>query len=77
MIEGRIEVAVEPRVQRERVASHLDDVNLVIALCMNLAETVFVQEVIGDHEAQIIFGQVDVMRAGADAEITTDCWTKT
>jgi hypothetical protein len=52
-------------------------VNLVIALCMNLAETVFVQEVIGDHEAQIIFGQVDVMRAGADAEITTDCWTKT
>src|SRR5262249_4251212 len=59
--ECRIEIQVEPRIQRQAVTRHLNHVDLVITLEVNLAEIVFIQEVVGHHQALVVVSQYNVM----------------
>ena len=71
--ESRVEVQAEARIEFEAIALHLQHVDLVVAVEVDLPEVVLVQEVIGDDEALVVVGLVDYMGAvartqGDDAE---------
>ena len=59
----------ELRVDRETAVRDLEDVDLVVALEVELAEAVLVEEVVRHDEALVVLGEVDVVRTGAEAEI--------
>src|SRR5690242_7710808 len=48
---GRVEIHVEAWIERKTILEDLDDVDVMIPFEMNLAEVVFVQEVVTDDES--------------------------
>ena len=51
VIERRVEVELETGIKRERVGCHLNHMDLVIALEVDLAEVILVEEVVSHDEA--------------------------
>jgi len=67
--EGGVEVEIELGIKDQIILHDVGHMDLVIAFGVDLAEVIFVQEVIADHQALLIFGERDVMWTGARAEI--------
>lgn len=67
--ERRIEVELEARIEREAVVGDLDHMDLVIPFEVDLAEVILIEEVIGDHEARVVLGEDDVVRASVQAKV--------
>ena len=67
-LEGRVEVQIEPFVFRETVVCDFEDVDFVVALEVNDACAVFIEEVIGHDEAAVVVTQHDVVRTGIRAK---------
>ena len=63
-LEGRVEVQIEPFVFRETVVCDFEDVDFVVALEVNDACVVFIEEVIGHDEAAVVVTQRDDVRTG-------------
>jgi hypothetical protein len=49
------------------LVGHIDDMHVVVSLEVDLAEVVFVQEVVTDGQALVVIGEGDVMRTGTEA----------
>ena len=67
--EDRVEVQVEARVNPKMRAIHLDHVDLMVTLEVDLAEPVFVEEVVHHYETLVVVGQQQVVRSRVQAEV--------
>ena len=65
----RIEVEVEAPIELEVLARDLDDVYTMIPFEVDLAEVVLVEEIVGDDQAFVVVGKVDIVRPGIDTEV--------
>ena len=61
--EGRVEIEVEARIQFQVVFVDFDHVHLVIALKVDFAEIVLVQEIVGDDQPLVVVSESDRNRA--------------
>src|SRR5215813_351103 len=57
---GSVEVEIEPRIEHKVVVCNPGHVNLMVAFSVDLAEVVFVQEVVADDEPLLIRRERDV-----------------
>src|SRR6516225_1753030 len=67
--EGGVEVELKPRIKHHTGVGYFRNVNLVISFGVNLAKGVFIEKVIRDDEATLIFGQSEIVWAGGWSQV--------
>ena len=66
--EGRVEVQIEPFVLGEGIVCDFEDVDFMVALKVNDARIIFIEEIVGYHQATIVAVQHDIVRSSICAE---------
>ena len=66
--EGRVEVQFEPLVLGEGIVRDFENVDFMVALKVNNARSIFIEEVVCHHKATIIVVQHKVVRSSVRAE---------
>ena len=56
-------------IEGEVVLEHLDHMHMMVSLEVNLAEVVFIQEVIADDQTLVVVGERDHVRSGVEPQI--------
>ena len=67
--ERAIEVEVEVGIENQIILGHLGDMNIVVAFGVDLAEVVFVEEVIANNQTLFVFSEREIMRPRTLAQI--------
>ena len=67
--ESCVEIELEPRIEFQAIVLHSGHVDSVVALGVHVAEVVFVEEVVADHQPLLIPRQRDVMRPRALTQV--------
>ncbi len=65
---GGVEVKLEARVKAKLILLELQGVDLVVAVEMDFAKVVFVQEIVGDDYTFIVMSEKKVMGRGTGFE---------
>src|SRR4029078_12140759 len=65
----RIEVETEAPIELEMLARDLDDVHTMVPFEVDLSEVVLVEEIVGDDQALVVVGKVDIVWPGIDTEV--------
>src|ERR1700757_903558 len=66
--EGGVEIELESAIFCERVVRHLDHPDAVIALEVDDAGVVLIQEIVGDYEAAVVAREEKIVRSRVLAE---------
>lgn len=64
-----VEIEIEAFVQLQFVFEHFDYMHFVIPLEMDLAEVIFIQEVVSGDQALIIIGKTNIVWSGVKAQV--------
>src|SRR5262249_30924867 len=72
--EGSIEVQLEVGIFQQRIVCDLQYPHFVIALSVNLARSVFIEEIVRNNETGIVSSERQVMRTGVLSETNNCTW---